>query len=219
MIIPLTYIIIGATILVSVKALSDRSLQYRFMLIPSQMSGGNGMYRLFSHALVHADYFHLFFNMFALFMFGRNADAGGAGVEMNYALYFGVWKGALFYLLLYVGGIMVSAFPSYEKHKRNTGYMSLGASGAVSAVVFSYIVMDPLAGFGLLFIPVSIPAWIFGAAYLAYSWYRAGRSADHIDHYAHFWGSVYGLIFTILIRPSFAAEFVEAIGSYFGYGF
>lgn len=185
------------------------------MLIPSQMRGGKEWYRVFTHAFVHADYLHLFLNMFSLFLFGKNADAGGAGVELWYISYFGSLKGSLLYLLLYVGGIVVAALPSIERHKNNPGYMSLGASGAVSAVVFAYIMMDPLAGFTLFFIPVSIPAWIFGSAYLVYSWYRSRNATDHIDHFAHLWGSIFGILFTLAVRPSFGPEFIDSLQSFF----
>ncbi len=212
MLIPITYLLIGLTILISIRAFSDRDLQFRLMLIPNRMTGGQQLYRLFSHALVHADWMHLFFNMYALYLFGYNKEGGvGFGTEAFYMFQFGTVKGELFYLLLYVGGIMVSAFPSYERHKRNAGYMSLGASGAVSAVVFAYILINPLMKLSFFFIPVGIPAWIFGAGYLVYSWFKSKSSTDNIDHFAHFWGSIYGILFTIAVRPSYAIEFAEQI--------
>lgn len=214
MIIPITYLILGVTILTSIRAFSSPDSTYKMMLIPSRMSGGREWYRLFSHAFIHADYLHLFLNMFSLFLFGRNADAGGAGVEMSFTMLFGPLKGGLIFLLLYVGGIICSALPSIQKHRNNPAYMSLGASGAVSAVVFSYILMDPMAGLGFFFIPVFIPAWIFGVGYLVYSWYKSRRATDRIDHYAHFWGSIYGILFTLAVRPEFGTEFIEQLSGF-----
>ena len=94
--------------------------------------------------------------------------------------------------------------------------MSLGASGAVSAVVFAYIILDPLSQFSLFFIPYPrFPAWIFGFAYLLYSWYKSRKQTDNIDHYAHFWGAIYGIVFTLIIRPKNALDFIENIRYFF----
>jgi membrane associated rhomboid family serine protease len=121
-------------------------------------------------------------------------------VEQYYGYYFGL-KGILYYVLLYIGGTALSTLPSYGKHKDDYSYTAVGASGAVSAVVFASIVFDPLNKIYIFLIPIGIPAIIFGILYLAYSWYMGKKNIDNIGHDAHFWGAVFGFVFTILLKP------------------
>lgn len=199
----ITYIIIGITVLVSISAFSNSELMGRFLFNPYLIAHRKQWYRFFSHALIHADYGHLLFNMLTLFFFGPMVEGG-------YEYYFGA-KSVLFFILLYVLGIVLSSSYSYEKHKNNVGYNSLGASGAVSAVLFAGILMDPTTGLYLMFIPIPIPGYIFGILYLIYCWYMNKRGGDNIAHDAHFFGAVFGVVFTIVLKPSIAAEFLPKI--------
>ena len=128
-----------------------------------------------------------------LYSFGRI-------VEQYYGFYFSL-KGILYYLLLYIGGTALSTLPSYGKHKDDYSYTAVGASGAVSAVVFASIVFDPLNKIYIFLIPIGIPAIIFGILYLVYSWYMGKKNIDNIGHDAHFWGAIFGFVFTILLKP------------------
>ena len=121
-------------------------------------------------------------------------------MEQSYGYYFGL-KGILYYLLLYIGGTALSTVPSYGKYKDDYSYTAVGASGAVSAVVFASIVFDPLNKIYIFLIPFGIPAIIFGILYLGYSWYMGKKNIDNIGHDAHFWGAVFGFVFTILLKP------------------
>jgi membrane associated rhomboid family serine protease len=151
---------------------------------------------------------HLIFNMLSLYMIGIYVEAEYASNDV-----FGE-KGKLFYVLLYVGGLVMSSLYSYEKHKNDSWYNALGASGAVSAVVFAFIILEPTARLSLMFIPIPIPAYLFGLLYLGVEYYMGKRGQSNIGHDAHFWGAVFGVIFTILLKPSLFHEFISKINGY-----
>lgn len=177
------------------------------MFIPYLIHKNKENYRFFTHALIHADFTHLLFNMLTLYFFGPM-------VEAYFSIYF-QGKAELFYILLYVGGVVLSSFWSYEKYKNNSLYSALGASGAVSAVLFSGILLAPLNPIYIMFIPFPIPAFVFGALYLIYSWYMAKRGKDNIGHDAHFWGAVFGIVFPIVIKPELALLFIKRLSGEF----
>lgn len=199
----MTIFIIAITVLISVIAFGNNSFFNKLTYLPFGIKYNHEGYRFFSYALVHADFIHLFVNMFVLYSFGNV-------VEYFYMGLFGM-KGYLYYFLLYLGGIVLSVTPSYGKHKDNPGYSAVGASGAVSAVVFASIIFNPLAPIGILFIPFSIPAIIFGVLYLVYSAYMTGKANDNVGHDAHFWGAVFGIFFTIALKPSLVVHLYESI--------
>lgn len=199
----LTYLIIGITVLISVLSFGNRDLFSRLTYSPFGIKYNKEGYRFFSYALVHADFMHLAVNMFVLFSFGSM-------VEYFYTGLFGA-KGYLYFALLYLGGIVLSVTPAYNKHKDNPAYSAVGASGAVSAVVFASIILNPLAPIGILFIPFSVPAIIFGTLYLVYSAYMTGKAIDNVGHDAHFWGAVFGIFFTIALKPGLVVEFYQTI--------
>lgn len=183
-----TFILIGVTVAVSLLAFSNPRLKQQLVLWPPAVRRNHEYWRLASYGLVHADGMHLFFNMFTLYMFGQFME-----VYLNSRI------GPLGLPLLYLGGLVVSILPSYLKHQNDPSYYSLGASGAVSAVLFAFVLLRPGATIYLLVIPV--PALIFGVAYLAYSWYMDRQSNDNINHSAHLWGAGFGLLFMALLEP------------------
>ena len=146
-------------------------------------------YRVISYGFLHSGWGHLFINMFVLWMFGKN-------VEATYAYLFGT-KGHFLYLFLYLSAIIISTLYDLKKRKDDYNYRAVGASGAVSAVLFSYIFLYPTQSVYFFFIPIPIPAFIFGIFYLIYSSYMAKKNIDNVGHDAHFWGGVYGLLFLI----------------------
>jgi membrane associated rhomboid family serine protease len=103
---------------------------------------------------------------------------------------------------LYIGGAALSTLPSYGKHKDDYSYTAVGASGAVSAVVFASIIFDPWSKLIIFPIPIGIPAILFGFLYLIYSWYMGKKNIDNVGHDAHFWGAVFGFVFTIILKPA-----------------
>jgi membrane associated rhomboid family serine protease len=202
-------IIIILTCAISIPALYNNEVFYRLKFNPFLALHSKQWYRFFTYGFVHAGRMHLFVNMFVLYSFGNI-------VIDKYLEEFGL-KGYYYFILLYIGAIMLSALPSFGKNKNNPGYNAVGASGAVSAVVFASILFSPLNGMGLLFIPIAIPAFIFGALYLIYSAYMAKRGRDNIGHDAHFWGALFGVVFTIALKPVIALDFVDQIRGFFGW--
>jgi len=203
----ITYIIIAVTALVSILAFSNRALFDKMLFDPYRIHHMRQYHRFFTHGLVHADTMHLLINLFVLYSFGMM-------VEKYFMFYFGAGKGMYFYALLYIGALFLSSTPSYGKHKNNSWYTAVGASGAVSAIVFASILMNPLSGIRFIFIPIDIPAFVFGFLYLAYSAYMSKRGQDNIGHDAHFYGALFGLLYTIIIKPAFLAGFINEINKY-----
>lgn len=203
----ITWIIILLTSAISIPAFSNRAFFDKMKFNAFIIKENKQWYRFISYGLIHADWMHLLINMFVLYSFGEQ-------VEMMFIYIFGL-KGTILFLILYVSAIFISAYPSYEKHKNNSWYNAVGASGAVSAILFSSILLLPSSKIYLLFIPFPIPAVIFGILYLIYSAYMAKKAVDNIGHDAHFWGAVYGLTFPIVLKPSLFLNFINQIENIF----
>ena len=198
-----TILIVAVTCLISFIAFSNRELMGNLVSYPYRMWRYNEWYRLISHGFIHADPGHLIFNMIALFSFGDFIERSFENVfEM---------KGRVLYVIMYFGAIVTADLWNVFKQKDNPNYSSLGASGGVSAVVFSYILLNPFGKLYLFFIPIGIPAFIFGPLYLMYCVYMAKRGGDHIGHTAHFTGSVFGFVFPIIFEPRLFQRFVELL--------
>ncbi|KAF0197865.1 MAG: rhomboid family protein [Bacteroidetes bacterium] len=204
----ITFVIIAVTSVTSILALNNRALSDKLLFSPYMISSHRQGYRFLTHALVHGDWIHLLVNMFVLFSFGQ-------AVETYYSQLF-LMKGAYFYTLLYVGGIALSSTPSFARYKADPYYRAVGASGAVSAVVFASILIEPLSPIRFAFFPVDIPAFIFGALYLVYSAYMARKGNDNIGHDAHFYGAVFGIVFTLILKPILFMGFIHKVGIFFG---
>jgi membrane associated rhomboid family serine protease len=199
----MTIIIIVITVIISITALSRadvfEKLKFNAFLIHHNKQG----YRFLSYGLIHADWMHLFINMFVLYSFGSI-------VENQFLAVFD-YRGYIYYLLLYAGGIGFSTLFDFGKHKNDIYYNAVGASGAVSAIVFSSIILYPAGKIFLFLIPIGIPAPIFGILYLIYSAYMAKRGTGNIGHSAHFWGAIFGIVFTIALKPEFFTLFWEQL--------
>ena len=189
----MTEIIVIITGLISIWAFQDRDLKAKLMFNAYMVKHSNQWYRVVSHAFIHAGWMHLAVNMWVLWLFG-------AMVEQFLGEYRGA-GGQFAYVALYLGGILFATLPSYARHQDNFSYNSLGASGAVSAVLFSAIYFQPTMDLYLMFIPIPIPAIIFGFGYLVLEWYLDKRSMDNVAHDAHFWGAGFGFIFTMIMVP------------------
>jgi len=182
--------IIIITCLVSFTAFSSEKIMDDLIMYPVEVKAKNQWYRFITSGLLHGDWMHLIFNMVTLLMFGQFVESGCEQLS-------GKWM----YLVLYFGGMVVADIPSYLKHQNDYNYRSLGASGAVSAVVFTGILFDPTNKIGFFFIPPIIPAYIFGPLYLLYCIYSAKQSNDNINHDAHLWGALFGLVFPLALHP------------------
>ncbi len=192
--ISITLIIVIITSLVSIGAFSNQKLLNDLIFYPPSVKEGQ-WYRFFSCGLIHADAGHLIFNMLALYLFG--AGQNKTGVEYIFIALFGN-SGKWIFLLMYLLALGVSLLPTYLKNINNYNYRSLGASGAVSAVVFAKILFDPINGIGLFFIPVYIAGFLFAIIYLLVSSWLDRKGGDNINHSAHIFGAIFGLAFTIL---------------------
>ncbi|MCX6245439.1 MAG: rhomboid family intramembrane serine protease [Bacteroidetes bacterium] len=200
----ITYGIILITVVASIICFNNEELFTRLRFNAFDVKHSNQWYRFFSYGFLHAGWLHLLVNMVVLYSFGQM-------VERIYHRLF-LEKYILYYILLYMGGLLLSIIPAFGKHKNNVFYNAVGASGAVSAVIFASILLIPNAPISFFFIPVRIPGWVFGFLYIAYEFYMSRRAKDNIGHDAHFWGAVFGVIFTILLKPSLATSFLEQIG-------
>jgi membrane associated rhomboid family serine protease len=203
----ITVIIIIVTGVVSFMAFTNHKLLEQFIFYPPSVRRGQ-WYRFFSCGLIHADWGHLLFNMIALYMFGEL-------VEKRFVEIFGAY-GKLIYLLMYVLALAASVIPTYFNNKDNYHYRSLGASGAVSAVIFAGILFFPLLGIGLFFIPIYLAGFVFGIVYLLVSGWLDKRGGGNINHSAHLFGALFGVGFTIIACRVFAdhpvlGEFIDQI--------
>lgn len=161
-------------------------------------------YQMLSYGLVHGGWGHLLFNMLTLYFFG---DV----VEKYFQAAFGPGTGIVLYLLLYVSAIAVSTIGDLVKYKDDPHYSAVGASGAVSAILFASILFEPKMGIYMYFIPIPIPGYIFAPLYLLYCWWAAKRNMDNIGHSAHFWGAVYGLVFPLICNPQIFHHFLSQL--------
>ena len=161
-------------------------------------------YQMLSYGLVHGGWGHLLFNMLTLYFFG---DV----VEKYSQAAFGPGTGIVLYLLLYVSAIAVSTIGDLVKYKDEPHYSAVGASGAVSAILFASILFEPKMGIYMYFIPIPIPGYIFAPLYLLYCWWAAKRNMDNIGHSAHFWGAVYGLVFPLICNPQIFHHFLSQL--------
>lgn len=194
-----TSVIVILTVIISLLAWQNNKIMARLIFDPISVTRFKQYDRFITHGFVHADGVHLLFNMFTLFSFGR-------AMEDLYIHKFGNLGFVVFYLL----AIVVAMIPSYLQNKNNHLYLSLGASGGVSAVLFAFILIKPwglLYFFGL----IPIPAIVFAVAYAGYSIWANKQSNDNINHLAHLYGAAFGMIATIAIEPSLVGHFVRAL--------
>lgn len=167
----------------------------RLILYPRYMDSPAEYYRLLTSGFIHADWGHLFFNMFALFVFGKQVES----------IFMMLGKHDMF-LVMYLAGIVIASLPSFLKNRNNSYYRALGASGGVSAILFSFIYYTPWSIIYVWFIPC--PAILAGVGYLVYSAYMSGKGRDNVGHDAHFWGAVFGLVFTFFYDPTHGQNFI-----------
>ena len=186
----ITIVIIIITVLISIGAFNNPKIENDLIFYPPAIREQKQWYRFFTCGFIHADASHLIFNMLSLFFFGPE-------VEKGFQQYFED-MGSWLYLIMYATSLFISLLPTYLKHQYDYNYRSLGASGAVSAVIFAGLMLTPLTKIYIFFIPIGIPGFIFGPLYLLLTAYMERRGGDHINHSAHLWGALYGLAFIIV---------------------
>ena len=190
----ITVIIIAITCIVSILCFNGTLNGNKLIFNAYQVWHRKEWYRMLTSGIIHSGWGHLFFNMLTLFFFGRI-------VEQYFSAAFGGVLGTVLYVVLYVSALAISSLGDLVKYRNNWNYNALGASGAVSAVLFASILFAPKMGIYIYLIPIPVPGYIFAPLYLLYCWYMAKRNMDNIGHTAHFWGAVYGILFPIICKP------------------
>jgi len=181
-----TLLLIASVVAVSLIAFSSERVKRALILSPYQVRRGE-VYRLFTGGWIHADMMHLAMNMFVLYMFANRVVAK---------------FGPILFAGLYVSAVVVAHVPTTLRYWNRPGYGSLGASGAVAAVMFSAILLYPQMRIGLLFLPFAVPGFVFGALYMVYSVWQSYSASDNVNHDAHFTGALYGALVTWAIAPT-----------------
>ena len=186
---PVTLILVAANVIISVIGFSNQDMITKTIMWPYGVKRHNQFYRFITSGFIHADWMHLIFNMFTLYFFGRVVE-----------IYFSVYGlgGNIAYVSLYFLGLIASDIPTYLKHRDDYNYHCLGASGAVSAIVFAAIVFNPWSSI-YIYGALKISAFIYAVLYIFYCVYMAKQQRDNINHDAHLWGALFGLGFTIAL--------------------
>jgi membrane associated rhomboid family serine protease len=200
----ITLIIVISTALVSIISFRNYSLFRKLSFIPYEILRNKDYFRFLSHAFIHADWIHLIINMLVFYSFGTYVESIFGQME-NQGL---VFSGPVAFLALYFGGVIAASVTTFFRHRDNPEYISVGASGAVSAVLFTSIFFSPtqkVLFYGIL----PLPGYVFGILYLVYSSYMSRSSRDNINHDAHLWGAVFGFIMPILIEPELFIRFIN----------
>jgi membrane associated rhomboid family serine protease len=195
-----TLALIAVTVIVSWQAWQQPRLLDRLILWPPAVDRHRQYDRLLTHGFIHADWGHLLFNMITLYSFGSTMER-----------YFADRITSVGYLLFYLSAVVVAILPTYMRHKHDAHYRSLGASGAVSAVLFAFILLSPWSSIYVFLIPIGVPAIVYAVLYVAYSIWMDKRGGDNINHSAHLWGGLYGVMFTLLQDPGQAGRFLQRL--------
>ncbi len=202
----ITVILIILTAITSIYGFNNSAFLERCLFIPYQIKKYGQWDRFITSGFIHKDYMHLLFNMFTFYFFG-------GVVEQLLAYKFGLIIGGIVFVAFYLLAIIIADIPTYLKNQDKSYYRALGASGGTSATVFASIIILPLSDiclFGIL----CLPGFILGALFLIYSYFKGKNQDDAINHDAHLYGAVFGIIFILIISPSSAMTFFDEIKSY-----
>lgn len=204
----ITYTLLAIMALYSIYAFRDPKVMGKYLFHPYSIYHHGEHYRFLSHAFIHGDGLHLMLNGLALYGFGLALE------DYYFPLLFGEKTGKLMYLLLFTGGIYAASLTEYFRQRHKMEYRSLGASGAISSVLFCFIVLSPGSKVALFFIPM--PGWLAGALLLGTSLYlirrkRLGTYQDNISHESHFWGALFGIAFILIAKPAVLGYFLRQV--------
>ncbi len=208
--ISITLVIVVVTVIVSIIGFRNSQVIDNLIFYPPAVTQKKQYYRFISCGFIHADVFHLLFNMYSFYSFSQNL------VEPKFILYFNDYGRAV-YLIMYLMALVISLLPTYLKNKDNIQYRSLGASGAVSAVIFAGIIFAPGMWLSVYFLPV--PGFVFGILFLVISAYLDKRGGGNINHSAHMWGALFGIVFVIIAAKLYVdvdllSDFINGIKNF-----
>lgn len=206
----ITYTFLAIIIVFSLYCFNDRAAMNKYLFHPYSIHHFGEHYRFLTHAFIHGDFVHLTFNCLALYSFGLTLEEGYFGNER----FFDPKIGKLCYIILFTGGIYAASVTEYFRNKNNPDYSSLGASGAISSVMFCFIMITPLSTIYLFFFPLQ--GWIAGVLLLGISYYLIRRKrttsySDNISHESHFWGALFGVVFILILKPELVKQFIEQV--------
>ena len=181
----------------------------KWIFNPYTIKNRKQYYRFVTSGFIHRDTIHLLFNMFVFYMFGEY-------VERQFVTLFGLVTGKVFFVLLYVGGIIISDIPTFFKYRNAPYYNALGASGGVASVLFSFVIfrpLDPLCLYGLPFL--CFPGILWALIYLIYSAYASRKGLGNINHDAHLYGALFGILLTLILYPPIVQIFIQQMKELF----
>ena len=193
---PVSIIILIVTILFSLYGFKSAEIMNKYMLHPWSFVHERHWYQIITSGFLHGDWSHLIFNMLTFYFFALQLES---------------IAGTAKFAIIYFGSMALANVSSIIKNKNNEDYRSLGASGAIAGVLFSFILFEPGAKISMMFFPIGIPAPIFGIIYLAYCVWASKKANDYINHEAHFWGALAGVILTIIQSPQIVSYFIEEV--------
>jgi len=195
---PVASFIFAITIATSLWAFYNDTLYGNLILHPYSVSRGQRVYTVITSGMIHNDWMHLFFNMLSYYFFAFQLEP-----------VLGHWQFGLLYTL----SLILSDLPTVYKHRNDDWYHSLGASGAVSAVIFSYIMYNPMGSMYIMPFPFPIYSIVFGVLYLVYCNYASKRAQDNVNHDAHMFGALSGLLITIVLHPHIVNSFILQVSA------
>ncbi|MCV9388454.1 rhomboid family intramembrane serine protease [Reichenbachiella ulvae] len=201
----LTLVLIIITVVISYAAFQNPNLKYKLMFNPVHVADQGQWFRLISSGFVHSNWVHLGFNMFTFYFFGELVERVFIAIKGP--------VGSVYFIVFYLMAIVISELPSLFKHRHNVHYNSLGASGGVAAMVFCSILFFPTSPI-CLYGFVCIPGFILGTGYVIYSYMKGKDMSDNVNHNAHLIGALFGIVFTIIMRPTVLMDFVSQISNY-----
>ena len=210
----ITYTFLALIIIFSIYCFNDRNAMNKYLFHPYSIYHNKEHYRFLTHAFIHGDYIHLAFNCLALYSFGLILEEKYFGNPK----FFDPKLGKLYYILLFTGGIYAASITEYFRNKNNPDYSSLGASGAISSIMFCFIMVSPMSQISIFFFPMQ--GWIAGVLLLGISYYlirrkRTSSYTDNISHESHFWGAMFGVLFILILKPALLKLFIYQVLSAF----
>lgn len=204
----ITLFFVLATVAASLAAWKNDAMMRKWIFNPYLVASQNEYFRFLTSGFIHKDTLHLIFNLFVLYMFGEY-------VEYQFQGFFGMGLGSVLYILLYLGGIIISDIPTFLKHRTNPQYNALGASGGVASVLFCFVFLrplEPLCLYGISFL--CFPGILWAVIYLVYSVYAGRKQIGNINHDAHLYGALFGILFTLAIYPPSFMLFIEQMKNF-----